>query len=86
MRWLKLMVIACCILAGCEQKVEKTEMVPLDQVPPAALKAAKEKLPDVKFESAWKTKNGNFEVRGKTASGKVRDLQVTEAGTVVEVD
>jgi len=79
-----LVVVAC--LVGCEGKVEKTEMVPLEQVPAAAMKAAKEKLPDVKFESVWKTKNGNYEVRGKAANGRVRNLQVTDAGKVVEVD
>jgi hypothetical protein len=86
MRWLKLCVLVGCIVAGCERKIERTEMVPLEQVPEAAMKAAKEKLPDVKFESAWKTKDGNYEVRGKAKNGRVRDLQVTDAGKVVEVD
>lgn len=86
MRGLKVFAVLSLALAGCEGKIEKTEIVPLDKVPAVAMKAAEAKLPDVKFESAWKTKNGNYEIRGKGAGGKVRDLQVTEAGKVVEVD
>ncbi len=87
MRWLNVFaVIAVFALAGCGGKIEKTEIVPLDKVPQPALKAAETKLPDVKFETAWKTKDGNYEIRGKTASGKVRDIQVTASGDVKEVD
>ena len=69
---------------GCGS--EKTENVTLDKVPEPAMKSATEKLPDVKFEQAWKTRNGNYEVRGKDKNGKVRDIQVKPDGTVVEVD
>ena len=87
MRWLKVIALgAACAMTGCEGKIAKTEIVPLDKVPPAAIKAAEAKLPEVKFDTAWKTKSGNYEIRGKTPGGKVRDLQVTAAGDVVEVD
>lgn len=86
MRWLKVFAVLSITITGCGGKIEKTEIVPLDKVPAAAMDAAKTKLPDVKFDTAWKTKNGNYEIRGKSAEGKVRDLQVTEAGKVVEVD
>jgi hypothetical protein len=48
--------------------------------------SAKGKLPEVKFDTAWKTRSGNFEVRGKTAAGKVRDVQVSPEGKIIEVD
>ncbi len=70
---------------GCSDK-PKGENVALDQVPEPVMKVAKEKLPGVKFEQAWKTPNGNYEVRGKEKGGKVRDIQVKPNGTVVEVD
>ncbi|MGI8982118.1 MAG: hypothetical protein ACR2FY_23045 [Pirellulaceae bacterium] len=73
------------VALGCGG-VEKTEMVPMEKVPNPVLTSAKEKLPDVKFDTAWKTKDGNFEVRGKTAAGKVRDIQVSPDGKVLEVD
>jgi len=71
-------------LIGCGS--EKTETVLLEQLPEPVMKSAKEKLPDVKFDQAWKTRNGNYEVRGKAKNGKVRDIQVKPDGTVVEVD
>ena len=83
----KLLVFAL-LLAGCDA-FEKTEMVPLDQVPETVMKTAQEKLPDVKFETAWKEKNGKneaYEVRGKTKDGKIRDVKVSTDGKVLEVD
>lgn len=77
-----LFVVGC---GGCSDK-PKGENVPLDKVPEPVMKVAKEKLPDVKFEQAWKTPNGNYEVRGKGKNGKVRDIQVKPDGEVVEVD
>ena len=79
---LLLLVLGC---GGCSDK-PKGENVTLDQVPELVMKGAKEKLPGVKFEQAWKTPNGNYEVRGKEKSGKVRDVQAKPDGTIVEVD
>lgn len=79
---------ALLFLAGCsaaEQKPDDT-VVALEQVPEAAMKAAKEKLPGVTFDTAWKTETGAYEIRGKDSRGKIRDLQVTESGEVLEVD
>ena len=79
-----LALILCLALIGCGDS--KTETIPLKDVPEPAMKAAKEKLSDVTFEQAWKTKGGNYEIRGKTKTGKVRDVQVTPEGKIVEVD
>ena len=80
------MMLALVFVIGCGEKTPKGENVELDKVPEPVMKAAKEKLPDVKFDQAWKTPNGNYEVRGKAKNGKVRDIQVKADGTVVEVD
>jgi len=79
-------VFALACLIGCSDRRKDDVAVPLDQLPEPVTKVAKEKLPDVTFEHAWKTRDGNYEVRGKTKSGKVRDLQVSPSGEVVEVD
>ena len=50
------------------------------------MKSAKAKLPEIKFDSAWKTTDGAYEVRGKAKSGKIHDVRVSEAGDVLEVD
>ncbi len=81
------LVLFC--MAGCGEFLEKTEMVPIEKVPESVMKVAKEKLPGVKFESAWKEKVGGktvYEVRGKSADGKTRDIKVSPDGTVLEVD
>ena len=75
--------------AGCGESLEKTEMMPIENVPETVMKVAKEKLPGVKFESAWTEKDGGktvYEVRGKSADGKTRDIKVAPDGTVLEVD
>ena len=81
------LVLSC--MAGCGEFLEKTEMVPIEKVPETVMKVAKEKLPGVKFDSAWTEKVGGktvYEVRGKSADGKTRDIKVSPDGTVLEVD
>ena len=79
-------MMALFFVVGCGERTPKGENVELDKVPEPVMKSAKEKLPGVTFEQAWKTPNGNYEVRGKAKNGKVRDIQVKPDGTVVEVD
>ena len=79
-------VLVSGLVVGCGEGSPSGENVALDQVPEPVMKVAKDKLPGVKFEQAWKTPGGNFEVRGKGQNGKVRDIQVKPNGDVVEVD
>ena len=75
--------------AGCGESGEHEVAMPLDQVPPALRKVAEEKFPGVKFDSAYKeTKDGKdiYELRGKTKDGKIRDVEVTADGKVLDVD
>ena len=86
-RWLLLVLL----IGGCTKtETAQKNSVPLDKVPviamDAAAKAAKEKFPDLKFESAWRKPTGVFEIVGKTKTGKVHDVEVTEAGEITEVE
>ncbi len=87
-RWL----IFVLLLPGCNSAdtVRHQENVPLDKVPTpameAAVKAAKEKFPDLKFENAWKKSTGVYEIVGKTKAGKTHDVEVTETGEITEVE
>lgn len=86
-RWLWCLVLL--LPTGCRERVAHTDdtVVPLEQVPAAALKAARAKLPDVKFDQAWKLPGQDaFEVRGKTKAGKIHDVEVTSSGEILEVD
>jgi uncharacterized membrane protein YkoI len=78
------------LVAGCGKEAGEDDVsIPLTEIPPAVMKIAEKELPGVKFDSAFKeTKNGEdvFEVRGKTKEGKIRDVEVTAKGKVVEVN
>jgi hypothetical protein len=88
MRRLLLLVL---LVGGCSNtEPAQKNSVPLNMVPTvamdAATKAAKEKFPDLKFESAWRKPTGVYEIVGKTKSGKTHDVEVTEAGEITEVE
>lgn len=83
MRVLLLLVVISA--AGCGSVAAK-EAITLDQVPENVMAIAKEKLPGVKFEKAWRKKNGEYEVSGKDSKGKVREIDITADGTVTEVE
>jgi hypothetical protein len=84
MRRLALIVLAC-VLTGCGSGA-KDELITLDKLPEGLLATAQEKLPDVKFENALKRADGTFEVRGKDKKGKVRDVEMSATGEVLEVE
>ena len=76
-------------LPGCSEALEETEMVPIENVPESVMKVAEENLPEVNFDTAWIEKEGGetfYEVRGKTADGKTRDIKVSPEGKVMEID
>ncbi len=85
---MRVVLLWALLLGGCAKTGKQADetVVALDQVPAAVMAAAKKELPGVKFNTAWKTESGAFEIRGKTPEGKIRDVQVTATGDVLEVD
>jgi hypothetical protein len=86
-----LFAVCICLAWGCakREKLQPPEMVSLEQVPEPVMKAAREKLPDVRFDSAWKAhEHGQdvYEVRGKTSTGKTFEVEVTPDGKVVGLE
>jgi hypothetical protein len=77
--------VVVCFVVGCSGS-SSGELVPLDKLPENMLETAKEKLPDVKFENALKRSDGTFEVRGRDNKGKVRDVEFSATGEVIEVE
>ena len=60
--------------------------LPLDQVPAAVLKAAKAAAPDLTFYAAYRdTFQGkeSIELKGKTKTGKIREIEVSPVGEVL---
>jgi hypothetical protein len=81
----RLLVLGILALCGCSG--ESGTPLPLDQLPSGHLKIAEdkiaqEKLPKVKFESASKLKDGTYEIRGRDASGKRREVEIHPDGKV----
>jgi hypothetical protein len=88
MRWILLLVAL--IVCGCGSgSAPKNEFVPVADIAPELKQVAEKTLPNVKFESARKIKvNGEdvFEIRGKMPNGKIREVEVSASGKVVEVE
>ena len=73
-------------LVGCGESAGARENIPLDQVPENVMKVAKDNLPDITFDKAWRKKNGEYEVSGKDKKGKVREIDIKPDGTVTEIE
>lgn len=78
-------VVVLCLVAGCRSEA-KPELIPLEKLPDGVLKTAQETLPKVKFEQAIRRPDGGFEVRGKDAAGKIRDVEFSQDGKVLEIE
>jgi hypothetical protein len=77
------------LAAGCGEANEREESVPIEQVPPVVLEAAKKKLPGYTFQAAYKIKfegKDAFELRGKDKRGKISEVEVDPAGNVLLVE
>ncbi len=87
MRMAAVVMFAACL--GCGAKPAPTTVVPLEEIAPDLLEAAQKALPNVKFQSARKVDaNGQpaFEIRGTQSSGKVREVEISTSGEVLEIE
>ena len=74
---------------GCGEEVVRIEAVPLDQLPPGSLEAAARAVPGVTFDQARRARfNGQdaFEIRGKDKRGKIREVEVSTSGQILEIE
>jgi hypothetical protein len=85
MRYALTVVLLLVLVVGCSGE-KKKEPIPLDQVPEKIMKVAKEKFPDVTFERAMREPNGDYEVIGKNKQGKVREIDISPAGEVTQIE
>lgn len=63
--------------------------LPIADVPEAVLKAAQKDMPDVKFTDAFQNlEKGvtlqSYEIRGRNANGKIREVRVSLTGEILE--
>jgi hypothetical protein len=77
------------VALGCESQPKSDEIVPIEEVPPKILEVARKALPDYKFETVYKMKvdgKDAYEVRGKNKSGKIREVEVSATGEVLQIE
>jgi hypothetical protein len=80
------------LMLGCsssEHPASSKVSVPLADVAPELRAIAEKELPNVKFDSARKIKvDGEdvYEIRGKQSNGKIREVEVSVSGKVIEVE
>jgi len=82
-------IALCSILAvvvGCGSNAAVDQSISVDEVPAPLRKIAVEKLPNVTFDRATKRGDGSYEIRGKDKKGKVRDIDLTAGGDVIEIE
>ena len=80
-------IVLLSILIGCGSVGEGPKVqVKMEEVPPAALKTAQAKVPGMLFTEAFLKKDGTYDIRGKTKTGKVREVEVKADGTFVELE
>jgi hypothetical protein len=74
---------------GCEKEPTSDQVVPLDEVPPNVMEVARKTLPGYIFDTVYKMKvdgKDAYEVRGKDKRGKVREVEVSATGEVLEIE
>jgi hypothetical protein len=81
-----LLGLSAIAITGCGEKSQQKTAMELKDVPPEILRVAKEKLPGVTFDSAYREPNGSYELRGKDKTGKIREIDIKPDGTVEEIE
>jgi len=86
---LTLALAALNVGCGAEDSFEGNELVALEKIPAPAMDAAKKAVPGITFNKAYKARidgQDAFEIVGKTANGKTREVEVTGAGKVLNIE
>jgi hypothetical protein len=85
-----ILLLLLLFLAGCgSPPAPESPWMSTADIPAESLAAAQKKLPNVKFDTARKIKykgGDAFEIRGKQPNGKVREVEATPDGEVIEVE
>jgi hypothetical protein len=96
-RWSFPYLVSCLLaLPGCGEEAPPPGtvrgVIPLEELPSNILDAAKKALPGVRLSDAWKniereTKSlQSYEIRGRSANGKVREVRVSLEGKILEME
>lgn len=88
-------LVAILLAAGCGDSDRPAGLHRRDtevaKVPEAITAAATKALPGVTFNEAWENLNDqgelhSYELRGRTANGKIREARVSTTGEILEME
>ena len=80
---------AFCVGCSVEEAFEGNQSVALENIPAPAMEAAKKAMPGIIFNKAYKARidgQDAFEIVGKTAHGKTKEVEVTATGKVLNIE
>jgi hypothetical protein len=84
------LLFAVSLAVGCGGTPPKSDpVVPMEEVPPKVMDAARKELPGFTFDTVYRMKiegKDAYEVRGKDKRGKVREVEVSADGEVIAVE
>jgi uncharacterized membrane protein YkoI len=85
MRRMFLGMVLAVLVSACAEKPKDT-LVPLEKIPENLMTIAREKLPGITFEQAVQRKDGRYEISGKDERGKVREIEISPTGEILEIE
>lgn len=83
---------ALCLIfqSGCGNDLpEPDKLVSLESIPKNLMEIATKELPGVKFYEAFEMKfdgKSGYEIRGKDNRGRVREIELTTEGEIMEIE
>ncbi len=85
---LALSILIASLCMGCSDTDEELKKpIAMDQVPPGIIKVAQDKYPELVFDTAFtEMEDGQpvYELKGKSATGKMMEVEVTKDGKLLE--
>ena len=89
-RWISSAAVLA-LASGCGggSPPQSDDLVPVDKVPAHIMEVARKQLPGFKFDTVYKMKvdgKDAYEIRGKNAQGKTREVEVSATGEVLEIE
>jgi len=87
--------VSAALAAGCGEREEEEQFarrtITVKEVPASVMDSAGKELPGVDFTEAWKNVEADgalhsYEIRGRNANGKIREVRVAADGKILEIE
>jgi hypothetical protein len=93
--WITGATVLFALVAGCGEHENEDEFarrtITVKEVPANVIESAGKQLPGVDFTEAWKNVEADgalhsYEIRGRNAAGKIREVRVAADGKILEIE